>query len=491
MSAVDRWLIARSADLRPTPADRVLRKLSRAADRNLLWVGLAAAMYLTGDRTQRRAAVRGALSVGLASGIANGIAKPMFPRRRPPDASVPFVRRPVKPPYSSSFPSGHSASAAAFVTGVALEDRRAAVAVAPVAVAVGYSRVHIGVHWPSDVLAGAMLGSALALATRRWWAVRAGEPATMGPTESTTPLSDGKGLLLVVNRSSGLGNGDPLEPIREKVPAAQILELDPRADLDAQIAAQIAAGGVVALGALGGDGTVSGVAEAAVRHDLPLAVFAGGTLNHFARDLGVDDAAATLAALQSGEVMRTDIARVRFGGDGERTFVNTASLGGYPDFVRLREKLQSRLGKWPAAAVALLRVLSRAQPLHAIIDGERVEIWMLFVGNGTYLPGHQIPTARPRLHGGTLDVRYLRADLPLSRARLIWSTITGSLKHSHTYVHRRVAQMRVQVVGSDVSLATDGEVNHRVKDLTITSEAGALGVFRPSETGVTESNGRR
>src|SRR5690606_24438322 len=108
--------------------------------------------------------------------------------------------------------------------------------------------------------------------------------------------------------------------------------------LDAQIAAQIAAGGVVALGALGGDGTVSGVAEAAVRHDLPLAVFAGGTLNHFARDLGVDDAAATLAALQSGEVMRTDIARVRFGGDGERTFVNTASLGGYPDFVRLREK---------------------------------------------------------------------------------------------------------------------------------------------------------
>ncbi|WP_369028462.1 diacylglycerol/lipid kinase family protein, partial [Nocardia farcinica] len=115
--------------------------------------------------------------------------------------------------------------------------------------------------------------------------------------------------------------------------------------------------------------------------DLPLAVFAGGTLNHFARDLGVDDAAATLAALESGEVMRTDIARVRFGGDGERTFVNTASLGGYPDFVRLREKLQSRLGKWPAAAVALLRVLSRAQPLHAIIDGERVEIWMLFVGN--------------------------------------------------------------------------------------------------------------
>ncbi|NED26421.1 phosphatase PAP2 family protein, partial [Streptomyces anulatus] len=67
---------------------------------------------------------------------------------------VPVVRQLKRQPITTSFPSGHAASAAAFATGVALESKGWGAVVAPVAVAVATSRVYTGVHYPSDVLAG-------------------------------------------------------------------------------------------------------------------------------------------------------------------------------------------------------------------------------------------------------------------------------------------------------------------------------------------------
>ncbi|MFB8279304.1 bifunctional phosphatase PAP2/diacylglycerol kinase family protein [Nocardia colli] len=479
INAFDRRLVQRTARLRPSPADQLLRSLSMSANHSRLWMGIAAVLFVAGGRAQRRGAVRGLAAVSLASGVANGVAKPLFPRRRPPVEAVPLLRRLVKPPVSSSFPSGHAASAAAFTTAVALESPGTAAVIAPLAVAVAYSRVHIGVHWPSDVVVGAALGSGVALATRRWWAVRDDEPATLGPAKRTEPLPDGRGLLFVVNPSSGTDDGGELaDLLRGRLPAAQILELEGDIDLVAEIDARVQGDEVAALGVLGGDGTVSTVAEAAVRHNLPLAVFAGGTLNHFARDIGVEDPVTTLAALDSGQLVLIDTARVRLDDAEERTFINTASLGGYPDFVRLRERWERRIGKWPAAGIAMLCVLFRAQPLHATLDGKPSALWMLFLGNGAYHPADQIPMSRPRIHDGTLDVRYLRADLRFSRLRLIFATFTGTLNRSDTYVHQRVGRLDVQVDGDPVSLATDGEVNHKAKRLDFASQPAALAVFR-------------
>nr|WP_245649729.1 phosphatase PAP2 family protein [Nocardia shimofusensis] len=471
--------MARSARLRPTPADQALRALSTGANYNRLWLGFGAAMLLLGKGPVRRAGVRGLLAVGLASGVANGVAKPLFPRRRPPDESVPFVRRLVTPPVSSSFPSGHAASAAAFVTGVALESPATAVALAPVAAAVGYSRVHIGVHWPSDVAAGALLGAGVALGTRRWWALRPDEPALVGETETVDPLPHGRGLLLVANVLSGSGAAEEvLAEVRAALPAARILPLDHERTLDEQIAEHLGSGEVRALGVLGGDGTVSGLAEIAVREQLPLAVFAGGTLNHFAKDAAVEDVAHTASALDAGAVAQVDVAAVDLDGEGERVFVNTASLGGYPDFVHLRERWEHRIGKWPAAGIAMVRVLLRAQPLHAVVDGVPVALWMLFVGNGSYSPADQIPMSRPELHRGVIDVRYLRADVAFSRTRLVWATLTGTLAESATYVRRATDRLDVRISSGPVSLATDGEVGYRGTEFRFTSRPGALRIFR-------------
>lgn len=61
-------------------------------------------------------------------------------------------------PRSSSFPSGHSASAFAFATGAAKAQPMLSVSLLVLAALVGYSRVHTGVHYPADVLAGAFIG---------------------------------------------------------------------------------------------------------------------------------------------------------------------------------------------------------------------------------------------------------------------------------------------------------------------------------------------
>ncbi|NKR39464.1 phosphatase PAP2 family protein [Rhodococcus hoagii] len=447
-----------SADLPRSRLDGGLRTLSNAANHSVLWMGVAAGMGLAGGRA-RRAAVRGVLAVAGASALSNAVLKPVFPRRRPPAGTPEFtVRRGLPAPRSSSFPSGHSASAAAFATAVALEYPAAGVALAPLAAAVAYSRVHTGVHWPSDIAVGAGVGAAVALATRRWWAVRDEEPATLGPDRTTQALVEGDGMVVFVNPGSGSDDDAVRTEVEQALPKARIVEFDGDRDFAAQIDEIVAARSPKALGVCGGDGTVVTVAAAAVRHDLPLAVFPGGTLNHFARDAGVGDVASTAAAIADGSAELVDLGRIRVDGGEEATFVNTASLGGYPDSVRLRERWQPRLGKWPAAALAMARVLKSAQPLKVTIDGAEHAIWMLFVGNGRYTPSDQVPMSRPEIHRGTLDVRYLLADHRFSRIRLVAAALTGTLGTSPTYAHRNAPSVSIEIDGDPVALATDGEV---------------------------------
>ncbi len=165
LRAYDRRLHAWVGGLPTTPADRWLRRLSTTADHGKLWLGLAALLALRGGRL-RRAAVRGVAAQALSSLLVNALLKRVFGRVRPDLENLQTHRRLRREPGTLSFPSGHSSSAAAFVTGVALEAPAVGAVLAPVALGVGYSRVHVGVHYPGDVLAGLAVGSGLALAGR-------------------------------------------------------------------------------------------------------------------------------------------------------------------------------------------------------------------------------------------------------------------------------------------------------------------------------------
>lgn len=159
LGAIDRAVYDAVASV-PAPAlDQAMRRLSRSADRSRIWFGIAAALALTGP-SGRRAASRGILAIGATSALVNLGIKSMSGRRRP-DRSVAGVpdARYVRMPSSTSFPSGHSAAAFAFATAISRDNPWLAIAIQFLAGGVAYSRVHTGVHYPGDTVAGALIGA--------------------------------------------------------------------------------------------------------------------------------------------------------------------------------------------------------------------------------------------------------------------------------------------------------------------------------------------
>ena len=158
----------------PTPAmDVALRRLSHAASYSRLWLGCSAVLAACGGKRGRRAAENGLASIALTSAVVNLVLKPLGNRRRPDRQmyDIPIARQ-VTMPRSTSWPSGHSASAFAFASGVSAASPQSGIPLGVLASLVAYSRVHTGVHYPSDTIAGTVCGVALApvavAAVERW-----------------------------------------------------------------------------------------------------------------------------------------------------------------------------------------------------------------------------------------------------------------------------------------------------------------------------------
>jgi membrane-associated phospholipid phosphatase len=151
----------------PTPTlDKPATWLSKAASYSALSILIAGVLATVGGRRGRHAAVRGLTAVGATSIAANLIVKPVFARRRPRRSTV-IAGRNTRMPTSGSFPSGHTASAFAFAAAVTADLPRLAFPLYALATAVGYSRVHTGVHYPSEVMAGTVLGLTIGTVVRK------------------------------------------------------------------------------------------------------------------------------------------------------------------------------------------------------------------------------------------------------------------------------------------------------------------------------------
>ncbi|MDQ1384718.1 MAG: hypothetical protein QOG65_2097 [Actinomycetota bacterium] len=452
--------------------------LSRAADHSVLWLAIAAALGGFGGRRSRRAALRGVIAIAGSSAIASGVLERLPPRVRPPLEPFPFVglrRRPI----SSSMPSGHAASAAAFATAASMELPLVGAALGALAAAVAYSRVYNGVHSPGEVVLGGAIGAGVAAATVKVWPRADYSPASARPVPVSlarvvgVPSADGAGLTNAVKPGAHTGPPRVLtDELRAVLPEARIVMPDTAAGIEPALREAVARG--EAIGIVGGDGSVNAAAGIAVEYDCPLLVVPGGTLNHFARDLGLESVDDAARALKRGQLVAVDVGLI-----DRHVFVNTASFGSYSKLVEAREELESSIGKWAALGVALVRVLRENDPFEVMIDGRTRRIWMIFVGNCAYEPPGFAPTTRTRLDDGLFDVRIVDGSAPWARVRLILAALTGNLVRSRIYTRALVPALTCHVPESENPLAADGEVFDGKLDFTIEKHAKPLLVYAP------------
>jgi diacylglycerol kinase family enzyme len=248
-------------------------------------------------------------------------------------------------------------------------------------------------------------------------------------------------------------------------------------------AAAALADGVRTVVAGGGDGTVNAVASVLAGSETAFGVLPLGTLNHFARDMGIPLALdAAVANVAQGVVKRVDVGEVN-----ARVFLNNSSLGLYPDMVRDREKQQRRLGrgKWPAALWATIGALRRYPFLNLrlrMADGkEHVRRTpFVFIGNNDYTMAGFAIGERTRLDAGRLSLYVAQRPGRLGLLRLAWSALRGRLAQERDFDVLSTVSMVIETRHKRLRVATDGEVSIMQTPLHYRIRPGALHVIAPS-----------
>ncbi len=476
--ALDHAVFGMVARSRTPWLDGLLPSLSRAANRSVLWLAIAAGLGLRGGLRERRAALRGVGSIAATSAIVNNGVKRLARRPRPSLRQIPAVRRLPAVPTTTSFPSGHAASAFAFAVGASSELPAARVPLTAIACAVGYSRVYVGVHYPLDVALGAAAGAAFGYASRLVFPVLPTAASERPPSTAAVALDAvqrGAGVALVVNRSSGSAM-DALGEVRELLPAARIIEIDSPGELESALGSAADSCGV--LGICGGDGSIATAADVAAARGRPLLVVPGGTLNHLARDLRIESPGQVVAALEAGEGVRIDVGEI----DGLK-FVNTASFGAYAQMIDMRDGMQKHIGRWPAHFLAVLRALSKSRPMSITMNGRDRRVWMVYLGNGRHEPAGFAPSWRPRLDDGLLDVRIAHAEVRWSRVRLVASLLAGRLPRCAAYEQRCEPRLEIGSPSSGVRITRDGDTFDAAERFEVRKHRRVLRVYTPRSPG--------
>jgi diacylglycerol kinase family enzyme len=291
-----------------------------------------------------------------------------------------------------------------------------------------------------------------------------------------------KVLACILNDKAGSNSAAEAQALITQVAAkrgwkARLL-ISSGADLGSLANQARAFGGLVVGG--GGDGTIAAVAAALVGTDTPLGVLPMGTLNHFAKDLGIPlELEKAVQTLFTGKVAQVDVGEVN-----GRIFLNNSSLGFYPRIVQEREREQRQgHSKWVAFARAAAHVFQRSRTLHVELTGncsgrQSYDTPFVFVGNNRYaVSGLEIGT-RTILDGGRLWVCAAPSAGRFTLMALALKALLGFVRDVD-FAAFETDQTEVRMHRDQVRVATDGEVTVMRSPLRYRSLPGALRVVVP------------
>jgi diacylglycerol kinase family enzyme len=292
-------------------------------------------------------------------------------------------------------------------------------------------------------------------------------------------------VLAIINGSAG---GITDAPQREALttlltgvmPTADVTFTDESTDVAALARAAVAGGARMVI-AGGGDGTISAIASAVAGTTTVLGLLPLGTLNHFAKDLGIPASAEDAArVLVEGQTMRVDVGEVN-----GRVFVNNSGLGLYPATVTLREYRQRQgIGKWPAFAWAVTKALSRYRQLRirVRVDGRDLvrRTPIVFVGNNRYEMVGLRAGKRQALDAGELCLYIPR---PRGPWHLVWFSILalmGRVSGRDDFDYLFADRFRIESSHEHLRVSLDGEVTSIAPPLEYRIRPGALLVAVPA-----------
>lgn len=296
---------------------------------------------------------------------------------------------------------------------------------------------------------------------------------------------------VIVNRRSGPGHQEDIEQ--------RLVQAFESAGAEARISCAGSGAEVVALAqratesdakiivAAGGDGTIGSIARVLLDTDKILGVLPFGTMNHFAKDLGIPlELQGAIETIVAGNETRVDIGEVN-----ERSFINNSSLGLYPSIVRERER-QQRLGwgKWPAYVWAALAVLRRYPFLDVrlLVDEKELNSHtpFVFIGNNQYEMETLNVGSRACLDKGELSLYMTNRTGRLGLIRLALHAMFGGLRQEKDFIALCTKEIWIGTKHRRLRVALDGEVTILDPPLHYRVLPKALRVLVPAVSTVTE-----